>query len=601
MMKYELNQVGLKYLLGIIFLCFFKMAIKAQDLKLSYEHDIQINQLGYLTNYPKKAYLTIPVKGDDFYLEEMIHHKIVWKAKIGTPVDSRFSTKTTRELDFSSFKMPGRYRIKIPGLGYSFIFPIGNEVFDSISKASIKAYYFQRASMALEKKYAGKWTRAMGHPDIEVKIHSSAISPGRPEGFVVNSSRGWYDAGDYNKYVVNSGISMGTLFSAYEDFPEYFSNQKIGIPETGNSVPDLLNEALYNLRWILTMQDPGDGGVYHKCTNAEFDAMIMPDQANKERYLVQKSTAASLDFIAMMAQASRIYAHFSKEFPGLSDSCMNSALKAWTWVKANPKMVYNQEKMNIDFKPPIHTGEYGDGDFEDEWFWAESELWISLKELKKEGPIQEIWNKIQMSKDQTRVPSWSDVGILGYYSLIRFKSFLVQDSEIQFEKEIENKILNKADQLMEGSIHNDFGSIMGQDKSDFVWGSNSVAANQGILLVQAYRIKPNKKYLEKALSNLNYLLGMNATGYCFVTGFGSKSPLHPHHRPSISDGIVEPIPGLLVGGPNPGRQDGQKYEFLETETSYTDQAGAYASNEIAINWNAPLVYLTNALVRYKDL
>jgi endoglucanase len=141
---------------------------------------------------------------------------------------------------------------------------------------------------------------------------------------------------------------------------------------------------------------------------------------------------------------------------------------------------------------------------------------------------------------------------------------------------------------------------MGWLTSDFVWGSNSNAANQGILLLHAYRMKGNKLYFQAALDNADYLLGRNATGYCFVTGFGGKSPMRPHHRPSVADGITEPVPGFLVGGPNPFRQDQCNYAFTETETAYTDDDCSYASNEIAINWNAPAVYLFNALEALKS-
>jgi endoglucanase len=136
---------------------------------------------------------------------------------------------------------------------------------------------------------------------------------------------------------------------------------------------------------------------------------------------------------------------------------------------------------------------------------------------------------------------------------------------------------------------------MGQSRGDFVWGSNAVAANQGILLINAWLQSKDRKYIDNAMGNLDYLLGRNATGYCFVTGIGTKYTMHPHHRPSIADGITEPVPGLLAGGPNPGRQDHSHYDFTEPETSYADLDAAYASNEIAINWNAPLVYLANAL------
>ncbi len=137
---------------------------------------------------------------------------------------------------------------------------------------------------------------------------------------------------------------------------------------------------------------------------------------------------------------------------------------------------------------------------------------------------------------------------------------------------------------------------MGKNAHDFAWGSNAVASNQGIALIQAYKLTKNKKYLDAALGNLDYILGRNATGYSFLTGFGSKQVMHPHHRPSIADGIVEPVPGLLSGGPNPGQQDkcaGYPNNFADE--SFVDADCSYASNEIAINWNAPFVYLAVAI------
>src|ERR1700712_3604614 len=173
--------------------------------------------------------------------------------------------------------------------------------------------------MALETTYAGNWNRAGGHPDTVVIIHPSAASPNRKAGSFISTPGGWYDAGDYNKYIVNSGITMGTLLSAYEDFPAYFKQLKTNIPETGNGVPDILNEGIYNLRWMLSMQDPNDGGVYNKCTNANFDGMVMPGVTKAPRYVVAKGTAAALDFSAVMAQSSRILSSYTKQLPGLAD------------------------------------------------------------------------------------------------------------------------------------------------------------------------------------------------------------------------------------------------------------------------------------------
>ena len=134
---------------------------------------------------------------------------------------------------------------------------------------------------------------------------------------------------------------------------------------------------------------------------------------------------------------------------------------------------------------------------------------------------------------------------------------------------------------------------------DFIWGSNAVVLNQGMMLVQAYRITGKRDYLDAAQSALDYTLGRNPLGVSYVTGFGTRSPMHPHHRPSVADGIAAPVPGWLVGGPNPGQQDAKDckatYRAKEPALSWLDDACSYASNEVAINWNAPLVYVAAAL------
>lgn len=123
------------------------------------------------------------------------------------------------------------------------------------------------------------------------------------------------------------------MLSAYEDFSKYFDTLKTNIPESNDAVPDILNELIYNLRWMLTMQDPNDGGVYHKCTNAAFDGMVMPGITTAPRYAVQKGVAATLDFAAVAAQASRILQKYQKQLPGLSDSCLKAAVNAWQWAE----------------------------------------------------------------------------------------------------------------------------------------------------------------------------------------------------------------------------------------------------------------------------
>ena len=553
---------------------------------------IRLDQEGFYPNAPKIAVVTGPVKKMGFYVIAKNSPDTVYRGFLSSERHSLNSSLVTRIADFSSLIRTGIFYLVVPGCCFSYPFRIEQNVHHPSAIASLKAFYFLRASMTLEPEYAGKWSRKAGHPDKAVLIHSSAASANRKAGSLISTPGGWYDAGDYNKYIVNSGISTSTLLSAYEDFMSYFDTLHTHIPALEKSIPDILNEALYNLRWMLSMQDPEDGGVYNKCTNAAFDAMVMPDLARERRYVVQKGTAATLDLAAVAAQAARIFALFKRELPGLSDSCLRIAEKAWSWAEIHPDLVYDQNAMNRLFEPKISTGGYGDRKFSDEWFWAASELFITTGNKKYREII------VKFIDEPFGLPSWSETGLLGYYSLIRKR----QNTGLQVERDsIGTRLTRMADQYIVASRQNAFLTVMGGRKSDFNWGSNANAANQGILFIRVYLLTRDPLYLDAALGNLEYICGRNATGYCFITGIGSFSPMHPHHRPSVADGVTEPIPGMLVGGPNPGEQDHCRYDFHEPETAYVDSDCAYASNEIAINWNAPLVYLANALESLEDL
>jgi len=547
---------------------------------------IRLNQIGFYPNASKIAVVLINKKGN--FTLQAEDKKVVYKGQLKKSGQPDFAGQYTWIADFSAFSKPGKYVINVPGLGTSYPFSISRNVHQQVADATIKAFYFMRASTPLLEKYAGKWHRAMGHPDNKVLVHASAVSEGRPEGAIVSSPRGWYDAGDYNKYIVNGGITTYTLLSLFEDFPEYMKTVKLNIPESGNGIPDLLNETLWNLRWMLTMQDSIDGGVYHKLTNAAFDKMEMPDKANDPRYIIQKSTAATLDFTAVMAQSARIFRQYEVQLPGFADSCREAALKAWEWAQTHPHIIYNKYVLNDNFRPKITTGDYGDGEVRDEFIWAASELFVTLKDIKYVRKINVIPD-IKMP-----LPSWSQVRVLGYYTIAR-NSERIAGTGYKNIAEIKKRIVNYANSLIKDADKTAYKAVMYKKKANFIWGSNSVAANQGIALIQAYKITGDKKYLKYALDNLDYILGRNGTGYSFVTGYGSKTPMHPHHRPSIADGIVDPIPGLLSGGANPGDEDHIPLPSSIPDQAYIDNDQAYAANEVAINWNSPMAYLLNAL------
>ena len=556
---------------------------------------IRLNQIGF---YPDAAKVAIVV-GDPgsntaaqpFQVLTADGKKVVFSGTLSAARTNAFSGKLARTADFSTFRNPGTFVVNVPGLGQSYPFAIRLAVHREIAIGALKGFYFQRVSTDLPEKWAGQWHRPAGHPDNHVLIHASAASATRPEGSTISSPWGWYDAGDYNKYIVNSGVSMGTLLSLYEDHPNFCKSLITNIPESNNRLPDLLDESLWNLRWMLTMQDPGDGGVYHKLTNAKFDGMVMPDKATKDRYVVQKSVTAALDFAAVMAQAARIFRQFPRELPGLADSCQTAAVRAWDWAKQNPNALYDQEAMNKTFDPDVSTGTYGDRNAADEWIWAAAELYLTTKD-------DTYYTAVNLfPDDKTPLPGWPQVRTLAYYSLARLAGNLTPRGK-QDLANVKSRLIREADKLKQDIDKQAFQTPMGKTASDYIWGSTSVAANQGIALLQAYRLTNDKTYLAAALANLDYLLGRNAVGYSFVTGFGHKTPMHPHHRPSIADGIDAPVPGLLSGGTNANaaRQDKcAGYTTTVADEVFLDADCSYASNEIAINWNAPLVYFVAAI------
>ncbi|GAB3316071.1 glycoside hydrolase family 9 protein [Larkinella ripae] len=553
---------------------------------------IRLNQIGFYPNAAKLAIVTGDASGE-FRVTTPDLKKVVFKGTLSETRRNAVSGKTARTADFSALKTGGTFVVVVPGLGHSHPFEIKTGIHRALAIGSLKGFYYQRVSVDLPATYAGQWSRPAGHvrEDTQVLVHPSAVSPNRPANAVLSSPGGWYDAGDYNKYIVNSGITTGTLLALYEDFPQFCRKLQLNIPESGNTIPDILDESLWNLRWMLTMQDPADGGVYHKLTNARFDGMVMPDKATKERYVVQKSVTAALDFAAVMAQAGRIFKPFSRELPGLSDSCVTAAVRAWAWAKKNPDQLYRQNAMNETFDPDVVTGEYGDRDASDEWIWAAAELYVTTRD-------DAYYRAVKLfPDDKMPLPSWAQVRLLGYYTLARFEKKLSPLGQKDLPQ-LKKQLTGFADELIRDVDKQAYQTVMGKSARDYIWGSSAVAANQGIALIQAYRLTNDKKYLRHALTNLDYLLGRNATGFCFVTGFGDQPVMNPHHRPSVADGIEAPVPGLLSGGPNgnaPKQDKCEGYTATSADEMFIDASCSYASNEIAINWNAPLVYLAGAL------
>ncbi len=552
---------------------------------------IRLNQLGF---DPQRSKVALVVGAANtvttFVVISEADGSAVFTGDLATARLWSESGEEVRLADFSAFTTAGRYRVSVEGLQNSAPFEVRDGVLQDAGRALVQAYYFQRASTEILAQHAGDWARPAGHPDTKVQIHPSAAGPVKTASDVIASPGGWYDAGDYGKYIVSSAFAVHALLALYEYAPAAVEALALNIPEAGGALPDLLDEVRWNLVWMLTMQDPDDGGVYHKLVTPAWPATIMPAADVQPRYVVRKTTPAALTFAASMAQAARVYKTLDPDFAAQAQA---AAVRAWQWAAANPGV--RAEDYGV---PTVSGGPYdsaiegGSQSYQSEHLWAALELYVTTADAAYLQAARD--HGFDALPTPLRTPTWSEVTALGLYALAAAPASANLDPDAQ--QTALASILGGAAHLL--ALREASGARVGLGPEHFVWGSNGVAASAGMMLVIASQLDPEKNpnYLPAALDIADYLLGRNGTGYSYITGFGTLSPMQPHHRPSAADVVAAPVPGWLVGGPNPGRQDNcPGYMGTTLAASWLDDWCSYASNEVAINWNAPAAFLLLSL------
>ncbi len=537
---------------------------------------ILLNQLGYLPNHTKIATILLAklptqTPPTTFRVRSQ-NHSIALEAKLSNPTLDAASGDTTTQADFSSITKPGTYQLEIANT-LSDPFIISPTVYAEALRLTTRAYYGQRCGCSVDLG------NGYHHPACH---HDGAYDPTSGRTGVVPNSGGWHDAGDYGRYVVNSGISTGTLLWAWELYPDALRSLSLDIPESGHPLPDFLAEIKWNLNWMLSLQDPTDGGVWHKQTSLHFCAFIMPQDDHLPSEIIgtgatpYKSTCATADFAAVMAIAARCYQPFN---PAFAARCLAAARSAWAWASKHPNIPFNNP-------PTVSTGDYGDNDCSDELLWASAELFRTTHEPQYESALlQSIAPLLPTLK--ISVPSWNNVASLGLWTYALATSNKTTAA-------IQQATQTAAAELIARTQTSGYGTTL--SLADYHWGSNSNAGNQSLLLLIANRFQPNPATLNAALSNLHYLLGRNCFGVSWVTQLGHRPFQHPHHRPSAADNLAAPWPGLLSGGPNAHGGDAVADALPKAPPMrmWLDDQRAYSLNEIAINWNAPLVFLLAA-------
>ena len=327
----------------------------------------------------------------------------------------------------------------------------------------------------------------------------------------------------------------------------------------------------------------GEGKVYHKVTCKNFPSTVMPEEEDDDLVICFTSTPAIADFVAIMSLAARIYGGTKNaEFKAAAKRYLKAAKKSWKFLKNHP------DKISYSNPSDVVTGEYPDPEDGDERFWAAAELFRTTGDKSIISVIDEY---IADGDDVTGL-GWQKIGMYGTYALLSDHNFMkAGGNNVGLENLFKEKVMKTAT----GADANPYAI----DRSDdYEWGSNLGIANDGVMFRMADFINDNNDRLELAQRQLSYLLGENAMGYCFVTGFGTQSSEHPHHR--ISQIVGTAIPGMLVGGPDSSLEDPYAKTVLEGKPPakcYADTDQSYSTNEVTIYWNSPLIFLLAGLMK----
>ncbi len=429
----------------------------------------------------------------------------------------------------------------------------------------LKGFYFQRCGCALDERFAGAWKHKACHT-AQARLWND------PEK-TMDAAGGWHDAGDYGRYSGPGAVAVAHMLYAYILFPSSFC-VALDIPETGNGIPDVLNECRVELDWLLKMQR-NDGAIYHKVSKKLFAPFIMPEKDLETEYVMPPSHCATAAACACFALAAFVWNVYDREYSARLEA---AALGAWKWLEDNPDFV--------PFRNPegVHTGEYGDNDVRDELFWASAELFALTGDEKFLSCAEKYEPEVSLYSF-----GWRDVSAFGALCLLtRAKDKLTAD----FYRKVLDRFVANAEHIAAQCSKSGYGTSLHENA--YIWGSNMTVLTNAMLLIAAFLICGNSSFAVCAFDQVAYLYGMNALDVCFVTGMTERSYKNPHHRPSASDGVDRPVPGLVSGGPNnrfcfPSTREKLAQEIPPAKY-WLDETPSADTNEIAIYWNSPAVF-----------
>jgi endoglucanase len=531
----------------------FSLPLNAQTL---ISPDVRVNPLGYLPGWGKRATILNADNASQWALCRSSDGHAVAKGALSDSSSDPDTFEAYKTADFSRYPGSGSFYLDVPGLGRSADFELKTDAYHEALSTSMLGFYGWRCGTAVHFTYQGQ---AFGHAACHLDDgHLDKIGAA---GEKRDGTGGWHDAGDYNKYTVNAGVTLGCLLQAWEDFKPSLSALNLPFtPEHGGVLPDYLAELKWEMDWVLKMQySPTDGRVSHKLSALRFDPFELPELETAPRYFVPYSSAATADFVAMAAKAARAFAPYDAAY---AQRCKQAALLSWATLQSNAADIPADQS-------GFNTGGYGALD-PGARLWAAAEVWeltgdaAALTDLEKRLRAQP--NLCDADWD------WNAQKNLGVFTYAFSQR---EGRDPQLLSAVKAAILAAADGRVDGCRSSGYGRTLARN---YYWGSNGSVARAALVLGAAYRLSGQRDYLQTALEQVAYLFGRNYYHRSQVTGLGIDPPLHPHHRPSGGDNVEAPWPGYLVGG------------GLHA-TGWSDTQSDFRTNEVAINWNAGLVYL----------
>jgi endoglucanase len=538
---------------------------------------IVVNQIGFLPNSSKVAFLVnSDITNEQIELVDSSNQKTVKVVVPSKPHQDTESKDFLQTIDFSQLQQNGQYFLRAGSI-QSTPFRITPNVYQDSLVKLLHSFYLQRCGVAINDSVTGiRHTPCHLHDG--AVIHRDAINSA---GQVIPTTGGWHDAGDYGKYVSTTAVTIGRLLSLYEATPGAFPDRQLAIPESGNGIPDLLDEMRVGLDWMIPMQRL-DGAVYRKLSGKKWPPIVAPNEDIQPRFLYGISTPETAKFAAAMAIAARVYASWQ---PAQSKIYLMAAQRAWTYLQQQPLM-------QVDWVDgdDSGSGKYLESDIDkepslkidtDDRFWAAAELFATTRQPQFEEYVAQ-----QLPKMPYSLFEWKDPSALGMVNYLRAMNQSINRS-VQSQRvilQITSKIKERADTILQQVQQSGYRLANHQ----FIWGSNKMTAEEGITLMLAYQMTKNSTYLQGAIDQIDYLLGRNPFNQTFVTGVGTRPVQNVHHIFARARKIM--IPGLLVGGANSGAQDNiaPKNQGI---LSYIDDERSYATNEYAIDYNASLITL----------